>query len=471
MVETSDSVSKALTLWAVVASAVLGGAILVLMSQAPIWGWLVIVVFVLLTFTALLSFSDSASRAFLAGTLRKSNYTQIYTTLTRRAVMRIWDALCDPAENRDSPATLLRAALTWRLYDRALMIAVVYPILLLVGQWVVTGSDGFWGGPSVLERQDKWWDSALAIVFFASIICGVASALVFLVNWRNEGWRRISWRTLRSHLSGAIFFAVSGLTAVMALLGAHGGVLFATLAFTFALANVIEWLQRNDKSRSGQILLTFASCAAIITSIAWIDVFHLPKDAILLFFFLGVFPLLNAVFDTASYAVTLTLIRRGLRSRLPVLWGLADLVIAFGLFLALGAALVGTIHGLNALSGTMLLDLPALLRAAQDDPGAHLWLYLMLFSTIVPTALHAGLSLLGVQGLWPRAWRRPVALWVEQANASPLATLRAALALGVIWTLPLVVMGGIVWALWQIAGGVITTGLGHYFNALMWLAT
>ncbi|MFD1510611.1 hypothetical protein [Lacimonas salitolerans] len=163
--------------------------------------------------------------------------------------------------------------------------------------------------------------------------------------------------------------------------------------------------------------------------------------------------------------------RRGLRSRLPLLWGLADLVIACGLFLALGAALVGTIHGLNALAGATLLDLPALLDGARNDPGAHLWLYLMLFSTIVPTALHAGLSLLGVQGLWPRAWRRPVAAWVEQANASPLATLRAALALGVIWTLPLVVMGGIVWALWQIAGGVITTGLGHYFNALMWLAT
>jgi hypothetical protein len=109
------------------AGAVLAAAVVVLFATVPIWGWLALVTFLLLTGTALLSFTDPASRAFLAGTLRKSTYTQIYTTLTRRLVMRLWSALCDPAEDRASVPSLFRAALTWRLYDKALLIAVAYP--------------------------------------------------------------------------------------------------------------------------------------------------------------------------------------------------------------------------------------------------------------------------------------------------------------------------------------------------------
>jgi hypothetical protein len=82
-------------LWAAVPGAVLAGAIAVLLASAPVWGWIALAVFLALWGTALLSFTDPASRAFLAGTLRKSTYTQIYTTLTRRLLQRIWKAVCD----------------------------------------------------------------------------------------------------------------------------------------------------------------------------------------------------------------------------------------------------------------------------------------------------------------------------------------------------------------------------------------
>jgi hypothetical protein len=134
-----DSFNAAFGFFAMVAGAVLAAAVVVLFATVPIWGWLALVTFLLLTGTALLSFTDPDSRAFLAGTLRKWTYTQIYTTLTRRLVMRLWSALCDPAEDRASVPSLFRAALTWRLYDKALLIAVAYPILLPVGQWIVTG--------------------------------------------------------------------------------------------------------------------------------------------------------------------------------------------------------------------------------------------------------------------------------------------------------------------------------------------
>jgi hypothetical protein len=75
-----------------------------------------------------------------------------------------------------------------------------------------------------------------------------------------------------------------------------------------------------------------------------------------------------------------------------------------------------------------------------------------------------------VQGVWPLAWRRPVAGWVGDGSASPLKALRASLALAVIWTLPLVAIGGILWALWQVGGGAVLWLLSRYFDALLWLA-
>jgi hypothetical protein len=210
--------------------------------------------------------------------------------------------------------------------------------------------------------------------------------------------------------------------------------------------------------------------AGVVVGVIAIDFRQIPEEGRSLFLFLAVLPLLNAIFDTVSYAVTLTLLRRGLRSRLPLLWGLLDLVIACVLFLALGSTLVVVLHGLNTLAGVPLVDLPALFAGIHERPGDYVWLYLMLFSTILPTALHGALSLLGVQGLWPRAWRRPVAAWVEAAPSSPLAYLRAGLALGVVWTMPLLLLGGILWALWAIGGAAILSGLDLYFDVLLWLA-
>jgi hypothetical protein len=217
-------------------------------------------------------------------------------------------------------------------------------------------------------------------------------------------------------------------------------------------------------------LVTIAVAVAVPWFIAAVDIDARPDEAKSILVFLAILPLLNALFDTLSYAVTLTLMRRGLRSRLPLLWGLFDLAIACLLFLALGATLIVTVHGLNTLAGVPLVDLPALLAGIHETPGDYLWLHAMLFSTILPTAAHGLLSLLGVQGLWPRAWRRPVAAWVDAATTSPLAYLRAGLALGMIWTLPLLALGGIVWLFWALAGTAIAWALGAYFDLLLWLA-
>ena len=67
------------------AAAILGAAMAGL--GAPWWAWVGFALWGLLWLTAASGLSDEPSRKFLAGTLRKSTFTQIYTTLARRNVM------------------------------------------------------------------------------------------------------------------------------------------------------------------------------------------------------------------------------------------------------------------------------------------------------------------------------------------------------------------------------------------------
>jgi len=183
-----------------------------------------------------------------------------------------------------------------------------------------------------------------------------------------------------------------------------------------------------------------------------------------------VLPLINTLFDVVSYAVTLTLIRRGLRAKLPFLFGLADLGLACVLLLGLGATLVAVIHGLNLAAGVPFVDLPALFEGVQADPWAYVWLYLMLFSTLLPTLLHGVLSLLGLQGIWKLGLRRPVAGWVDAAPASPLHAIRASLGLSVIWAVPLLGLGFVFWVIWHFGHPALMAGLQLYLKGLLWIA-
>ena len=497
-------------LLAVVAAALAG-------LGAAWWAWMAYLLWGALWVTAALGMGDAASRKWLAGTLRRSTYTQIYTTLTRRLLTPLWSRYCDLAPDKAPWPTQFRAALTWRLYDRALLIAVAYPILLLVGQWIVTGGEGRVDSFIMLAGAPFWPERALVVM----LLLMLAGKLIGpnLASASHRATRRQSENALDVIIImgvfltavavasifwvpdiGAITVAVAGVgvfTGTVAMFFALKGALSVALAVVIvvgltisdrgagafavavtvlgagalAVAFAIEYFDDRGRQRATRALITFLVLVSIPMLSLTLDWSTVPEDRRTLFLFLAVFPLLNALFDVISYAATLSLTRRGLQSRLPILYGLADLALACVLFLGLGATLVAAIHGLNLLAGVPLLDLPALFDGVTSTPGAYFWLYAMLFSTILPTALHAALSLLGLQGIWPKAPRGRVALWVESADASTLHTFRASLALGVVWTVPLLLLAAIIWALWALSAPAILWLLSRYLDALIWIAT
>jgi len=467
--------------------------------------WAGVIGFCALWLTAALALSDGASRGFLAGTLRKSTYTQIYTTLTRRLVTRIWDALCDSVETDAPLSRLFAGALTWRLYDKALLIAVAYPVLLPVAQWIVTGAAAQIASFVFLEAAPFWWDRALVLFCLAGLAAGALGEAAASRSQNSTANRFAGWlpifalvvaiiiagsvvETLAASVAAAATFVgifairgtVAGAFASAGAFSATGALAlaffisdnfsFVMLCLVFVGIVIVGWFENQRRERLARLLFTLLVLLSVPALLLWLDFSVVSEERRSLFVFLGVLPLLNALFDTASYAVTLSLMKRGLRSSAPWLWGLLDLFLACLLFLALGMTLVVVLHGLNELAGVPLVDFPALFAGVRETPGDYVWLYLMLFSTILPTALHAGLSLLGVQGLWPRGPRRVVAGWVDAAPASPLAAIRAGLALAGVWAVPLLVIGAVVWGLWVLGGGAVIWVLNQYFDALLWLA-
>lgn len=184
-----------------------------------------------------------------------------------------------------------------------------------------------------------------------------------------------------------------------------------------------------------------------------VDLSALSSERKAILVFLAVLPLINGLYDALSYALTLALSRKGLSTRWAPLWGLLDLALGAVLFLALGATMVTVIALLNALGTAPVYDLGALFAGLRASPGDYWWLYLILFSTLAPTALHILVAALAVQGWFIfQPPRRAVARWIEAAPVSHPAAVGGCLAQALIWWLPLMALALGGWALWQFIG-------------------
>ena len=524
---------------------------------APGWVWLAGVLFLALAVAAALTQSSAGGRYFLSGTLRTRHYTQVYRYVARRLNDWVWRRVgrmrvlpngtkAPPPEIIPLPA-LLRAALTWRLLDRALLIALAYPLLALLLPWLLGREAVMGAAVVVLPTAEIWPDRAMVLAIFVILIAGVVCQKIALASSRRFFRKAARWLPLVA-VGGAflfatvtegklgfaaacaaailialsiartvfvrMYFAIAGASAVVAASTfsiAFAGALVVTLALvgafslsfasgalvvaTFAFATVVaflpqetiimmaafsfflaaaftvdrEWHRNRYRWALALLAAFWATGILSIVLIADIDMMSLEGKAILVF--LAVLPFINGLLDTLSYALTLALSRKGLSTRWAPLYGLADLALGAVLFVVLGASMVAVLAGLNAISTAPLYDLAAMFEGLRVSPGDYWWLYLILFSTLAPTALHLVVAALAVQG-WV-AFQRPrrrVADWVTAAPASHGSAVRAFLAQATIWWLPLMALVGLGWGLWQVIGTAAgTVGL-FYLDQLEGLA-
>ena len=141
---------------------------------------------------------------------------------------------------------------------------------------------------------------------------------------------------------------------------------------------------------------------ATLAALKWGDPERLERPLTLLLF-LGLLPLANAPLDWLSVGITrglLTQIKNDAHTGWRALcWALADLLIAGLFFAAVAATTFAVISAVNwaaaLLGAAPVLDVKSMVRQFLGEHWPDgLWLWLMLLSTLIPTALHFVVALL-----------------------------------------------------------------------------
>lgn len=469
--------------------------------------------------------------------LAVDRYVPLYHRAMTATLDRILPWVGQRREDDDKKGlrALLAASMTYRLLDRAMLIAVVYPFLLLFLHWGIFHADGRLGTEVIFPKAEARWAGWVAVgLIFMVLLLGsyvgwpsISKKHVGLTVWHwlpAVGLSVVSYVfiLLRAQL-GPGAFAVGAAVSV-AFTGAVSGVFFyvfanafagarrrncectggfvgalavaigitfvgdgavassstqagaftvavlGALALAFAVPIAIDFFANRGTERLAPIAAIGAPILAVAAVAVWLDWADVSPAYRAIFLFLGVLPLVNALFDLVSCAVTIALTQRGLRGG-AVAWAMLDSCVALGLFLVLGATLVSVITALEAVTQVEFLDLGGLLAQA-GDWRSYWWLYAMLFSTAVPTLVHLMIAAFSLQAFARANWRDRLSAQIGRVDTGdPAASVLATAGLGTLWflslCLPLLVVSGAVWVMWQVGLETLATG---YRDGLLWLA-
>ncbi len=362
--------------------------------------------------------------------------------------------------------------------DAALKVAMVYPLLLLLVQWGLSGADTGIGAVTILPAEDRpWWRAALVCPVVAFVITRVlASASQMRVFEKASDWLfflAFAGATLAGAAAGAAAGAIAvalgaaGAGEAAALAGAFAGALAAAAAVAIADAFAGALAVAIAVAIAGALAVGYG-CAkgkggrsyAVLVIALWtylVVTFALATDALdperrVLVFALGLLPLVNAVFDYLSYGVTLGLVRygRGQRNVLTGLVWVVDGIAAVVLLIGLGLALSGTIALINHLAGQEFIALRPVFDDLKTPEGraGYTWLTLTLLSTLVPTLVHLVLVFLSAFTWVPTRFKLWIARGIGDTDTGDLATLGGSLAAATLGALWAALMAGGLWGVW-----------------------
>lgn len=268
-------------------------------------------------------------------------------------------------------------------------------------------------------------------------------------------------------VAGAIAAAVAGAIAIAIAFAVAIAIAFA-VAVTLAMENAVQ----HGRGTLAHLLFTVIMTAVIVLAVYFLPWDNTRPEAGLVFLFLGILPLLNAVFDYVSYWITLFLIRFGFDApQFGIVAGIWDLIAALTLFALSGAAMTMAVAGANVLAGAPLFPLGAVLHDVAINPGDYLWLYAMLFSTAVPTLLHFSVACFSGSALFLPNWRD----WcLDRLNSEDDAeTFWVVLGIAVLWwgslILPPLLLGGLGYGIYLGVGNYLGFYLDLMSNLACWV--
>ena len=365
-------------------------------------------------------------------------------------------------------------------YDKCLLLAVAYPVLLALISWFAVGDAGEMGRAIGLEPSDNIW----ARLFFLGGL--VPFIFIFGLFLRIDS----NWQWLFLAVALAIAFGFPSLfdtiypdesRRAVAFAVAVAGAVAGAGAVAFAVAVVVAVVVAVRMNRLGGFLIAvsilyFVAVFSIAYGAAGPDI---SRARFGLLIGLVLLPLVNAPFDWASIGLTRWLLRKNLATqsaRLRLLYSAVDFFGAMALLVVLSVAAIIAIEGFNAAgrAGGMtapMVDLPTILGDIRADPyaGKHFWIYFALFSTLIPTVLHLAVylaSVLTVQIPLVRNWL--VHAIDNRLEGSPVTRKYVALVLALRWVVSGVLALTLAILVFVTAGNIPWLG-GNLLTLLMWV--
>ena len=380
-------------------------------------------------------------------------------------------------------ARLQKSTFSWPVLDAAWKLAVMYPLVLLLVQWGITGADTGIGAAPILGAEERVWLRAgivIPLVAFlgvhllasASQISGLRTASKWLFFIAVAGYfaghfagAGVSADSNGLTVAAAVLFGVKvtvTVTMVVSIAVAFAmsvafGVTFAgfvvfagTLAFALAALAVVGYGCAKGKGVISYTIYVIGLWAACVLAFSFFAEGISPDRRVLAFAF-GLLPLINAVFDYVSYGTTLALIRKGRQARNWVtgaIW-ILDGIAALALLIGLGLGLCGTIALINHLAGQDFIALRPIfddLKTPEERVG-YSWLVVSMLTTLVPTLVHLALAFLSAFTWVPLRFKSWIASGIENDEAGDLGTLGGSFVAA---TLGALYAGVVAFGLWGI---------------------
>lgn len=185
------------------------------------WHHFSYILWCLAVFTAWLALQDENHRRRVGRFLRHRRYTHVYQVISRFFLTRVWRRFCDPdVSERAKWSAQAKGALTAKLYDKALLFAVAYPIFAAIGYWLWTGNAATIGS-AVIVGAEPSLKRLLTLGPFAALIFFVWLEHHLLASQRKRdvsfaGWQNLIIQNLEMIgllVAGAFAVAVAGAVA------------------------------------------------------------------------------------------------------------------------------------------------------------------------------------------------------------------------------------------------------------------
>ena len=310
-------------------------------------------------------------------------------------------------------------------YDRSLLIALLYPLLMIALFWTWSGQVGDAESALLMDRDVAF--EVRVIAFLTLALCGYSVFIALRAPSQSKLWLGLAFCFIGVNVASALGMGVAVFVFAAAFTGAFAVATNFAAAFAnvgafavgFGVAFAVGGAGAHAGSGAGVFAITFAIAFALMFALMWCRernvwgrglllftlfygsiCFALPwffggrdawAEASPLFYFLVLLTLVNAPFDWLALGATRLLLRLGMKKGgwWPLLMGIADMLLSLIIIMLLAIAAVWATQAYNAATiaggGKPFLPVCETLNTLSASPFSALpqywWMAAMLFST------------------------------------------------------------------------------------------